>query len=59
MDVLVGFLILGALFGIFVAIQKLNSNIITQIDQNEKIIELMKERMHREIRDGNNHNIQD
>jgi hypothetical protein len=44
MDVLVGFLILGALFGIFVAIQKLNSNIITQIDQNERIIELMKEK---------------
>jgi hypothetical protein len=43
MDMLSGFLILGALFGIFVAIQKLNSNIITQIDQNEKIIELLKE----------------
>lgn len=42
MDVLVGFLILGALFGIFAAIQKLNSNIITQIDQNEKMIELLK-----------------
>ncbi|BFT72546.1 hypothetical protein PAENIP36_39880 [Paenibacillus sp. P36] len=46
MDVLVGFLILGALFGIFVAIQKLNSNIITQIDQNERIIQLMEEKCH-------------
>ncbi|WP_079912833.1 hypothetical protein [Paenibacillus sp. 32352] len=44
MDGLVGFLILGALFGIFVAIQKLNSNIITQIDQNERIIELLQEK---------------
>lgn len=43
MDTLTGFLILGALFGIFVAIQKLNSNVITQIDQNEKIIELLSE----------------
>jgi hypothetical protein len=43
MDALAGFLILGALFGIFVAIQKLNSNVITQIDQNEKIIELLNE----------------
>ncbi|MNI13541.1 hypothetical protein D3C73_667730 [compost metagenome] len=52
MDVLVGFLILGALYGIFVAIQKLNSNIITQIDQNERIIELMKEKC-------NNHSAND
>ncbi|WP_079914850.1 hypothetical protein [Paenibacillus sp. 32352] len=44
MDGLAGYLILGALFGIFVAIQKLNSNIITQIDQNERIIELLKEK---------------
>jgi hypothetical protein len=43
MDALVGFLILGALFGLFVAIQKINSNVITQIDQNEKIIELLTE----------------
>lgn len=43
MDILSGFLILGALFGIFIAIQKLDSNVITQIDQNEKIIELLKE----------------
>jgi ADP-ribosylglycohydrolase len=43
MDVLAGFLILGALCGIFVAIQKLNSNVITQVNQNEKIIELLTE----------------
>ncbi|MBE1442644.1 hypothetical protein [Paenibacillus sp. OAS669] len=57
MDGLVGFLILGALFGIFVAIQKLNSNIITQIDQNERIIELLKEKCKNHSADGNDSSI--
>ncbi|MGG1663138.1 hypothetical protein [Brevibacillus sp. NRS-1366] len=43
MELLVGLLLLAGILSIFDAIRKLNKNIITQIDQNERMIELLND----------------
>lgn len=43
MEILFGFLLLAGLFAIYDAIRKLNQNILTQVDQNQRIIELLNE----------------
>ncbi|MFM1652777.1 hypothetical protein ACI7RC_11840 [Brevibacillus sp. B_LB10_24] len=44
MEILFVILILIGMLTIYDAIRKLNANIMTQIDQNDKIIELLQER---------------
>jgi len=41
MELLFGVLLIAGLLSIYDALRKLNSNIVTQIDQNNKIIELL------------------
>ncbi|MCM3143018.1 MULTISPECIES: hypothetical protein [Brevibacillus] len=43
MDLLFAFLLLTGLFAIYDAIRRLNQNIVTQVDQNQRIIELLNE----------------
>ncbi|WP_167385126.1 hypothetical protein [Brevibacillus formosus] len=43
MEWMFAFLLLAGLFAIYDAIRKLNQNIITQVDQNKRIIELLNE----------------
>jgi hypothetical protein len=43
MELLFAFLLLAGLFAIYDAIRNLNQNIVTQVDQNQRIIELLNE----------------
>lgn len=43
MEWLFAFLLLAGLFAIYDAIRMLNQNIVTQVDQNQRIIELLHE----------------
>ncbi|MFS0553020.1 hypothetical protein [Brevibacillus sp. 179-C9.3 HS] len=43
MFLLLAFLLLAGLFAIYDAIRKLNQNVITQLDQNQRIIELLND----------------
>ncbi|MGG4453632.1 hypothetical protein [Brevibacillus porteri] len=43
MESLFAFLLLVGLFAIYDAIRRLNQNIVTQVDQNQRIIELLNE----------------
>ncbi|WP_429844565.1 hypothetical protein [Brevibacillus sp. FIR094] len=43
MELLFAFLLLVGLFAIYDAIRRLNQNIVTQVDQNQRIIELLNE----------------
>ncbi|MFF0825799.1 hypothetical protein ACFYU8_06770 [Brevibacillus sp. NPDC003359] len=43
MELLFAFLLLAGLFAIYDAIRGLNQNIVTQVDQNQRIIELLNE----------------
>ncbi|MGG3296134.1 hypothetical protein [Brevibacillus formosus] len=43
MEWMLAFLLLAGLFAIYDAIRKLNQNIVKQVDQNQRIIELLNE----------------
>ncbi|MED1785237.1 hypothetical protein P4V43_25785 [Brevibacillus fortis] len=43
MELLFAILLMAGLFAIYDAIRKLNQNVITQVDQNQRIIELLNE----------------
>ncbi|GAB1529191.1 MULTISPECIES: hypothetical protein [Brevibacillus] len=43
MEWMFAFLLLAGLFAIYDAIRKLNQNIVKQVDQNQRIIELLNE----------------
>jgi hypothetical protein len=43
MEILLGFLVLSGLFGIYDALRKINTNINRQFDQNQKVLELLTE----------------
>ncbi|MFC8683551.1 hypothetical protein [Brevibacillus porteri] len=43
MELLFAFLLLALLFAIYDVIRRMNQNIVTQVDQNQRIIELLNE----------------
>ncbi|NTU19795.1 hypothetical protein HPY28_05605 [Brevibacillus sp. HB1.2] len=43
MELLFAFLLLAGLFAIYDVIRRMNQNIVTQVDQNQQIIELLNE----------------